>query len=52
MNEARWRKLMEDDSIELTREEIRQGWHFCPEWDGLLIGPGMKETESCSCFEE
>jgi hypothetical protein len=33
----------------LTSEEIAEGWHFCREWDGLLIGPGMPEMEACLC---
>ena len=36
---------MRDDDLPLTAEEIAQGWHFCPEWDELLIGPGMSELE-------
>ena len=49
MNDERWKKLMEDDSIELTRDEISQGWHWCNEFDGLLVGPGMSEMEFCKC---
>ena len=33
----------------LTEGEIKSGWHFCPNWDGLLIGPGMDEMEACGC---
>lgn len=34
----------------LTIEERQQGWHFCYDWDGMLIGPGMKgELEWCLC---
>lgn len=33
----------------LSDEEIAEGWHWCPEWDGLLVGPGMPEMESCVC---
>ena len=45
MTENRWRILMADDLVALAEEEIKDGWHFCCEWDGLLIGPGMKETD-------
>ncbi len=24
---------------ELTEEEIKDGWHWCHEWDLLLVGP-------------
>jgi hypothetical protein len=48
----RWKYLMEHEFALLTEEEINAGWHFCPEWDGLLIGPGMAEYESfCSCHK-
>lgn len=34
----------------LTAEEIKERWHFCREWDQMLIGPGMPEMEACLCF--
>lgn len=37
------------DGPHLTQEEIKKGWHFCCEWDGLLIGPGMVEMKACQC---
>lgn len=49
MTNARWSKLMAYEAEELDPLEIAQGWHFCPEWDGLLIGPGMAELDSCPC---
>lgn len=49
---VRWRVLQDCDSIELTPEEIEAGWHFCPEWDGLLVGPGLEELDSCLCKGE
>ena len=47
MIDARYSALMRDDNLPLTAEEIAAGWHFCAEWDGLLIGPGMFEYEQC-----
>jgi hypothetical protein len=35
--------------VELTAEEFRQGWHWCGDFDGLLVGPGMGELASCTC---
>ena len=52
MTDERWEQLMKDDSLLLTMEESDEGWHFCPDWDGLLIGPGMMELESCLCSKE
>ena len=34
---------------QLSPEEISQGWHFCYDWDGLLIGPGNFKMDSCNC---
>jgi hypothetical protein len=34
---------------QLSPEEISQGWHFCYDWDGLLIGPGNSKMDSCNC---
>jgi hypothetical protein len=47
MEESRWSELMNNDDLDLTDSETAHGWHFCPEWDGLLIGPGMWEFEHC-----
>jgi hypothetical protein len=35
---------------ELTPYEISQGWHFCWEYDGLLVGPGCPELMECECL--
>ena len=49
MKHERWQMLMSFSSTPLTEKELEQGWHFCPDWDGLLIGPGMSELECCRC---
>ena len=49
--------MMEDDrwievalyGEELTLQEMRQGYHFCPDWGFELIGPDMVEWDSCNC---
>lgn len=33
----------------LTRAELDEGWHFCPDWDWMLVGPEMQEFECCTC---
>lgn len=48
MTKERYDKIMFNNA-ELFRQEIKEGWHFCPDWDQLLIGPGMKEYEICTC---
>ena len=49
MNNERWRYLMNNQDEELTPEEKKEGWHFCHEFDGLLVGPGMDEMKVCTC---
>lgn len=41
---------MNSDSEPLTQPEIEVGWHWCREFDGLLIGPGMSELHCCYCL--
>jgi hypothetical protein len=33
----------------LTTEEISEGWHYCYDLKGKLIGPGFLEMNSCEC---
>lgn len=40
---------LESEETELTESEIKQGWHFCCEFDGLLVGPDMTEQQFCTC---
>lgn len=49
MSTERYNELMRNDASELTLGEIARGLHFCLDWDGLLIGPGMDEMKSCTC---
>lgn len=47
MTNERWHAVNEDIKARLTPEEIAQGWHFCVEFDGLLVGPGSQERQFC-----
>lgn len=48
MLEKTW--IRKDRGLEmLTNEEVLVGWHYCPDWDFLLVGPGMEEQEGCQC---
>ena len=55
MTDERWNALMKDESLNLTPEELREGWHFCWAWDGLLVGPELGEwgddPKVCGCGE-
>lgn len=47
MTDERYAAVMADYSAKLTPAEIAEGWHFCVEFDGLLVGPGMGELRVC-----
>jgi len=53
MSEERWNYLMQpfdgDESVMLTAQELADGWHWCDEWDGLLIHADDREFEHCKC---
>lgn len=49
MSPLRYRQLMNDLESKLTAEEIAEGWHFCYDWDGLLIHKDDPEAECCTC---
>lgn len=48
ISDLRYKSLMQAD-LELSKEEINDGWHFCWEWDGLLIHPTWGEFQHCDC---
>jgi len=53
MTQERWNYLMQpfdgDESVMLTAQELDDGWHWCDEWDGLLIHSDDREFEHCKC---
>lgn len=49
MTEKRYFELQDDPEGLLTVEEVNAGWHFCPDWDFLLIHDTDPEAESCAC---
>ena len=49
MTDLRWKELMADDELPLSVEELGVGWHWCDEFDGLLVGPEMGEWDCCLC---
>jgi len=57
MTPERYNALMDWNNegleLSLTDDEIEQGWHWCGDWDFLLVGPDMvNEQMACNCFEE
>lgn len=49
MDDTRRGQLDHDVNLNLTLEEILQGYHFCPDWDFLLVGPEDVEAQCCNC---
>jgi hypothetical protein len=49
MTDQRYDELMSDKNVELTDAEFADGWHFCFDWDGQLVGPGMQSMQFCRC---
>lgn len=53
MTADRWNELMRwYCEEELSAEEMAEGWHWCYDFDGLLVGPGMQELLYCDCERE
>ena len=52
MTDERYRELESDLSLSLTKDEVAEGWHFCLEFDGLLV-KGDPNEEYCgkACIE-
>jgi hypothetical protein len=52
MTKERWMELQEsrDPFIKISDAELALGWHWCAEFDGLLVGPGMGELRFCKCL--
>ena len=49
MTPERYRELNGPFSIDLTVAEMRQGYHFCPDWDFMLIRLSEPGGEPCYC---
>ena len=52
MNKKRFEQLISSPFGKLTKQEVKDGWHFCCEWDGMLIHSSHPEAECCYCFRE
>lgn len=52
MNRRRYNYLQMHPEDALTPTEVSEGWHFCPEWDFMLINKSWPEYEACTCRKE
>ncbi len=50
MTTERYLELDRDEETHLTASELAEGWHFCPEFDGLLTQGECKDEQGiCIC---
>lgn len=52
MGATRWERLERGVDSGLTKEDIKSGWHFCCDWDGMLIHETWTESICCRCNEQ
>lgn len=48
MTTERYLEIVRNDETKLTPEEIKEGWHFCGEMDGLLANSNEPDGD-CFC---
>ena len=44
MTTGRYNELLNNLELSLTMDEIKEGWHFCNEFDGLLVKGDPNES--------
>lgn len=49
MDIERYKYLVTSKEGVITLDELQHGWHFCFDWDGMLIHPNDPEFEYCTC---
>ena len=49
MKKERWEEL-ERTGAKLDIDEMKAGWHYCEEFDGLLTDGEMKDENGVCCF--
>lgn len=49
MSKERWEFLERNIASHITQDDIDNGWHFCEDWDCMLIHKSWPEMESCTC---
>lgn len=40
---------LETAQSNLSKEELDLGFHFCPDWDYMVVGPNDPESHACGC---
>jgi hypothetical protein len=52
MTPFRRRQLETHPDASLTPEEIDAGYHWCPDWDGAIVGDDDSEIHECHCLDD
>jgi len=52
MDSRRREAINASNTLKLTQQELIDGYHFCPDWDYLLVGPNDLESEGCTCYPD
>ena len=42
-------KLERDINARIPQEWVQKRYHWCDDWDGLLVGPDDPEMQACCC---
>ena len=50
MDQDRYKEIEADHATKLTVKEMREGWHFSPSWDFMLVNMNDKEGEVSCCY--
>ena len=54
MSAERYREVTKSEDAVLTLVEFTAGWHFCWDWDGMLVNAydteGEGEGSACTCY--
>lgn len=48
MTRERYTELVQNVGLTLTQDEVKAGWHFCYDWDWMLIHTSWEEFQDCS----
>ena len=51
MDKHRRFELENKPDAKLTEEEMSEGFHFCHDFDGLVVVPNDYEDNFCTCFD-
>jgi len=47
MTPARYRELNGPNQVKMTEEEMKEGFHWCYDWDYLLVSSNPKHKDFC-----